>query len=423
MLKKLLFVLIYSIYWGLSAQNYCSDPLLFLEVSSTWNLEKVPYCFDCPDFNNDERNYHLYMGIPDDNLWGEFPKRPVILATPGYAFGNTACGPFVCPFANAISGQFSQYGYITVSVEYRQDIGDFNFCLTPQEEVFRTHWRAVQDLRTAVQFVHDNADQYGFDADNIFLFANSAGGIASLHSVFVEEEQELYETKAGLQDAVSDLGPLPERIEVQACMTIATGIYSLDLIDETEETPLFLAHGMCDSVAAYQSGPMLGCPALPTINGSYEIAAKAAQENIPVSFHAVDKLGHAWPQETGDSAAVLMRHWLKEQILCGEPETESHYYLSDQKECGPKDWNPIALGLTEQVHEIDLWFFDAATSSLRLRTGMTEGAVYLYDLQGREIAQWPARQNQLSLRNSINKGVFLLFEEGKAHAQRILIQD
>lgn len=415
----LLFLLAFISQQFCAAQNYCDNNQLFVEPSSTWSLTKVPYCFDCPDFNNDERNYHLYMGIPEDELWGQYSKRPVIIATPGYAFGNTACGPFLCPFGNAVSNQFTQFGFATVAVEYRQDIGQFNFCLTPEEEVFRTHWRAVQDLRRAIQFVHDNADQYGFDTDNVFLFANSAGGIASLHSTFVENEQELFDAKPGLEQAVADLGPFPERIDVQGCMTIATGIYSLEIINSHEQTPLFLAHGMCDSVAAYQSGTMLGCPDLPIIYGSYEIAARASQESVPVSFHAVDKLGHAWPEETGDSAAVLMRHWLKEQLLCGSAQTEVNYYLSDDKDCPTQDWNPIALGIDSETDPQQTWFFDERSALLKRKANLPGNRVFIFNTTGQLLREWESNEEELSLQ-SLPKGIYLVFEEGLSSASRIL---
>lgn len=69
-------------------------------------------------------------------------------------------------------------GYAVVSVDYRKSA----------EAAFPA---ALADVKAAVRFVRANAEEYGFDADNITIWGESAGAYLSLMTALTPEAEEL----------------------------------------------------------------------------------------------------------------------------------------------------------------------------------------------------------------------------------------
>jgi len=86
--------------------------------------------------------------------------------------------------------QWAGMGYFAMTIDYRL-VG-----ATPAPA-------AYQDVQTAVRWVHANAEQYGIDADRVYLIGDSSGGhLVALAATLGEGP---YERIGGWEDARSDI--------------------------------------------------------------------------------------------------------------------------------------------------------------------------------------------------------------------------
>lgn len=105
---------------------------------------------------------------------GEGPNPVIVLVHGGgFLFGDQAM-PIIQPVIDAAT----QAGYAVVSVDYRKS----------GEAAFPA---ALADVKAAVRFVRANAEQYGFDADNIAIWGESAGAYLALMTALTPEVKEL----------------------------------------------------------------------------------------------------------------------------------------------------------------------------------------------------------------------------------------
>lgn len=106
--------------------------------------------------------------------WG-FEKQPLIVYITGSAFRwQDIAGsiPRLCLLANR--------GFAVASVQYRgTEVAPF-----PAQTL---------DAKAAIRFLRKNADEYGIDADNIFVMGDSSGGHTALMTAFTEGVSELTE--------------------------------------------------------------------------------------------------------------------------------------------------------------------------------------------------------------------------------------
>ncbi len=84
-----------------------------------------------------------------------------------HGFGpNTALADPISIFAAAyVRDNFAYYGYSASALQYRQDVKDFQLpiCNTPEEEVARTHYRAIQDMKKAMNLLYNDPESYGIN--------------------------------------------------------------------------------------------------------------------------------------------------------------------------------------------------------------------------------------------------------------------
>ena len=325
--------------------SYCDANDLFIEQISTPNLlsEYIPYCTNCPDENGNPVTLNVMLHTPVDDYNEALPLRPHVLVVHGYLsplFLNLNEQIYGAQFANT---RFAQYGFSASAIEYRQNVAGImdsaaanGICTVSEEEVVKTHYRSIQDLRKAIDFLWANSAEYGIDTSNFFLFGNSMGGIVSLTGMFVEDEHEWISTKfPEYGHLTTSLDSWAPRHDIKGIISIAGAIYDSEFIEASEDIPLFLGHGVCDTVAPYKSGTFLNCPTTDIIiSGSYNIACQLESLGKPYSLHNVLNLNHAWPQYINDQIEPKARAWLKEQLICGTPIQESFIYQSNEFDCG-----------------------------------------------------------------------------------------
>lgn len=320
------------------AQSYCDYEEYFVVQTSTSTIfsEPIPYCIDCPDEEGNLVTCNILLHRPVDALNQTVPLRPHIMYVHGFAPNSDLHDPLSVFAAASMRDEFTYYGYSASALQYRQDIQGFQaeVCDIPPIEVIRTHYRAIQDVRSAVDLLFRNAETYGIDTANFFLYGNSQGGMAVLHAAFVNDENEWLSGQFSQYSGLSfELGPWAPKHDIKGVISFAAGIYNVDFLDETDDAALFLSHGVCDEVVPIDAGTYFYCSVDIQIFGSLAIACRAFELGRPYSFHLINGLGHAWPNDVVNESTVLVRDWMKNKVLCGEPGQERFVYYEDKFQC------------------------------------------------------------------------------------------
>jgi hypothetical protein len=92
------------------------------------------------------------------------------------------------------------------NMEYRTGFGQSfqNY----QTEISKAVYRAQQDEMTAIRFLVHSANNYNIDTSLIFIAGESAGGVASLFSAYVYQEdwEQAAMNILSILDSVNDAG-------------------------------------------------------------------------------------------------------------------------------------------------------------------------------------------------------------------------
>ena len=134
--------------------NY--DPKNKLDVAGDWAGGKT---YKNVQYAEVSENQYLNLFVPD----GDSPA-PLMVLVHGGGFISNDCESRQ---AELMYQYFRDHGFACATVNYR----------LAQEEPFPG---AVQDVKAAVRFLRANAEQYGYNADNIIIWGESAGGYLSI---------------------------------------------------------------------------------------------------------------------------------------------------------------------------------------------------------------------------------------------------
>lgn len=182
----------------------------------------------------------------------------------------------------ALCDSFARKGYVTATIDYRK-----GFWPLSDAELHGTRavYRGIQDGRTAVRYFRANAASLGVDPDQIYLAGSSAGGFIALHGIYMTELAEVPPETGEVQyvdflttRTTPDLGP-PDAGSNTGVSGTPNGVVnlwgavaSIDLVDATDDQPIFLAHGTADATVPFVSGPPFGFTGFPDVFGSGPIS-------------------------------------------------------------------------------------------------------------------------------------------------------
>lgn len=194
--------------------------------------------------------------------------------------------------------RLAQHGYAAASIDYRL-ISIWNLNAT---SLIRDAYMAAQDVSAAVRFFKYHQEQFKIDTEQIFLLGNSAGSIAILSEIFLDEDERPVETYVS-----PDLGPMhssgyPEYADVSPAVAGAVphwgGVNGLDVIDKEEYVPLCMIHGTDDNTVPFDSGYCYNgiLPGvMPYMYGSHAIVGLLDEIGITdYEFHPFEGEGHAF---------------------------------------------------------------------------------------------------------------------------------
>ena len=194
--------------------------------------------------------------------------------------------------------RLAQHGYAAASIDYRL----LSFFQISSSALIRDAYMAAQDVSSAIRYFKAHSEEYRVDTDRIYLLGNSAGSIAILAEIFMDEDERPAETFTD-----PDLGPIHSSgfteyagLSPQVAGAVAQwgGVMDLDIIDTEEYVPLCMIHGTDDTTVPYDSGycfASLGLSFMPYMYGSSAVAARLESLGIEdFEFHPFEGEEHAF---------------------------------------------------------------------------------------------------------------------------------
>lgn len=185
-------------------------------------------------------------------------------------------------------------GFAVASIDYRLiPVGKF-----AAKELVRAGYMAAQDVSAAVRFFKAHAREYRIDTNRIYLLGQSAGAVAALHALYLDEDERPAVTfeSPELSPLHSQGAPesLSETFGVAGAVLLWGCIFSPEIIDPEENTPVCLIHGGRDKILPVDSGYAFSQPKLPYVYGSKAIAGRIRQLHPDgCELHVFDDEPHA----------------------------------------------------------------------------------------------------------------------------------
>lgn len=188
--------------------------------------------------------YHVWENYPyGDEVSQTFSARvedngeahPVLIAVPGGAFRFVDGGHW-----SDIGGYFAENGYLAVQLSYTTGAGTW-----PQ---------AIEDVKSAIRYVVDHADELNADPENITLLGCSAGGYLAAMAAFDAEGyavKNLVDFFGATQWMTEGFIPgegSPEAEWIGADIaSMSEKLDPLTYLDEDDVTRVWISHGTADT--------------------------------------------------------------------------------------------------------------------------------------------------------------------------------
>ena len=232
--------------------------------------------------------------------------------------------------------RLAKHGYAAASIDYRL----LSLWNISAKSLVRTAYMAAQDVSSAIRFFKCHHNEFKIDTEHVFLLGNSAGSIAILCDIFMDEGERPAETFES-----PDLGSIHSSgyaeyagfsPSVAGAVPHWGGVNGLDVISKEEYVPLCLIHGTDDTTVPYDSGYCYNgiLPnVMPFMYGSHTIAGRLDEIGIAdYEFHPFEGEEHAFyynavyqlDEEKFDACFSITRDFLYQHLTfpTSVPETE-----------------------------------------------------------------------------------------------------
>jgi hypothetical protein len=275
----LLFVCLMS-----EAQNQRFIDRVFSQVSVTQEI----YFSSGDNYlgNNKDLYFDFYEPFGDT-----MELRPLVIEVFG---GSFVAGNRQWADMQAYGDSLASYGYTVAAIDYRLGYNPLS-----QSSLIRAAYRACQDVNASIRFFKANYLEYGIDTTQIFLLGNSAGSIASLMSVYLDDEERPEDSFGGFMQ--SDLECLNCTGDYQNRTTDVAGIIAqwggldkLEYIEQDDTTSICFIHGTGDVEVPYDYGTPYNVQLFPTLYGSLYLSMRLDTLNIEHELHLFEGASHAF---------------------------------------------------------------------------------------------------------------------------------
>ena len=264
------------------------------------------------DWRGRRDTLHLKIYYPDKKK-DVFSARPLIVMIHGGGFVDGSIKS-----TNRKQIYFAKKGFVVASVEYR--LGWRQDCV-PGNDTSMAYaiYRAVQDINAAIRYLVNKAAAYKIDTKRIFLHGESAGGIASLTSAFVNKKDfnmEFPGTSSKLGGLNNATNSLTNNFSIKAVISRSGGVFDTSYIESKEIIPVLLIHGTDDRVVPFVSGNAYSCSYYPRLQGSSAIQQQLARLNDCYELDYQPGGGHGTVYEGQDSFINARESHFYKRVLC-----------------------------------------------------------------------------------------------------------
>lgn len=241
---------------------------VFSEVVTT---KKIPYSSAVREGVSKPATLYLDFYEPSGDT---VAARPLVITVFGGAFvlGSREVAGMV-----EYCTRLAEHGYATASIDYRL----LPLTNISASGIIRDAYMAAQDISSAVRFFKTHHEEYRIDTTQVFLLGSSAGAIAILSEMFMDEEERPKETLDTPNLGSIHSSGFPEYAnrspKVAGAILHWGGVTNLNVIDSAEYAPLCMIHGTNDKTVPFNSGycfsPNRPSSLMPYMYGSMPIAA------------------------------------------------------------------------------------------------------------------------------------------------------
>ena len=303
--RSIFFILLYFIVFNVSAQRY-SD-YRFDEVA----VETYTYA------TKDGENLDLDIYIPQYD--SDFERATIIYVHGGGFQNGSRNDENVQEFCKRLAG----YGYVVSSISYRltRKGTESGFgCDCPAVDKLNTFQAAVEDVQDATFFLIQNREQFGINPQKIILSGSSAGAETVLNTAY--QPPYCY----GL-----DSGP----VSFAGVISMAGAIPDTMVIYDESAVPSMLFHGTDDNLVPYATAPHHYCdtdsPGYLVLNGSFTIAQKLDQLQVPYWLHTTCGAGHEMANKPMTDYFDEIVEFCYKYVIEGEKESAQTIIEGPQK--------------------------------------------------------------------------------------------
>lgn len=193
------------------------------------------------------------------------------------------------------SNRFAEVGYAAASIDYRlMPAKKFS-----SKELVRTGYMASQDVSAAVRFFKANSEKYRIDTNRIFLLGQSAGAVAIIHALYMDEDERPSVTREEPElpplHSQGNAAAKTQTFSVAGAILFWGCVFDPEIIDADEITPLCLIHGEKDRILPVDSGYAFSIKGMPYAYGSRVMADRLKKlGTAPFELHLKEKESHAF---------------------------------------------------------------------------------------------------------------------------------
>jgi dienelactone hydrolase len=387
---------------GLFAQSgdYCIEgrfsQIPYFEAQDLVELTDITYGWAprWPSPVVDTLKMDVYM--PDPTL-DPLVKRPFVMIIHGGSFisGNKSDVAGICR-------DFARRGFVAASISYRLgwDCTAFPLficfqCATQASKLRAAAYRAVQDTRAALRYAAHHADDLGIDPDMFFVGGISAGSVAAINAVYMDQNR----ANDFCPTCLDDLGPADEGVndltagyQIKGVLNHCGAILEPAAIANAPDVPIISFHDDGDCIVPSDFNWALGCfncTAFFQAYGSQEIHAYAQSNGTCSELNLrLGSAGHCtFPNSTFVNRSSC---FIKKSMCgaCGEGLNNDINAVEDCDELGGAVSVDPHPSLSQRMHV----YPNPARGLVHFRavSPYTEVVdIQIHDLQGRLIArQW-----------------------------------
>ena len=238
------------------------------------------------DWHNNIQDLNLDLFYPSGGK-----KFPLIVFVHGGGFepsSKEGCAPF-CEL-------LAKRGFVVANTEYRTG---FEHSLTNLKmEIAKAVYRAEQDQLAAIRYLIHHATEFFIDTSAVFIAGESAGGVTSLFSGYVNQEDwdhvaaPLHESLGAINSSGNDLN---DRFKIKGVINLWGGIADTTLIDkqEMQTLPVLLFHSVDDADVPFEQSSHPKAKNI-LLQGSRDVTNRFKNNNGCYELHYIYRAGHGY---------------------------------------------------------------------------------------------------------------------------------